>query len=280
MPIRTILVSLTTPDAARQVMGPAVELARRENVHLVGLHTREAIVVYPGIAMHVSTADFTAFEQSQREQSEQIRQIFEDHTRIEDFVSEWRDVEAQSMTASDRIIEHARAADLVIMPQGDPDHDRPDQHHIQDRTIRKSGRPVLVIPYAGSFQSVGHKVLVGWAPPREAARAAHDAIPLFAQGGEALIVTAHHARAGHALSDETAHELALCYDRHGIRSQVVDRTDDGLSVGSVLQNEAFERGCDLIVTGAFGHSRIYDLVIGATTSELLESMTVPVLFSS
>ena len=95
-----------------------------------------------------------------------------------------------------------------------------------------------------------------------------------------MILTARHKKAQDDLPRETAKELALAYDRHGIRAEVIERTDDGIAIGSVLENEAFERGADLIVTGAFGHSRVYDFVIGATTTHLLDSMTAPVLFSS
>lgn len=280
MTVNTILVALTTPDAARRVLGTACALARRHDAHLIGLHTKEAIVVYPGVAMYVSVPDMEVFDRAQEELSQEIRKIFDEHTRGEDFVSEWRYVHAGSMTAADRIIEHARAADLLVMSQEDPESDRPDQARIQSRAIRESGRPVLVVPYAGTFEEIGTHALVGWSPTREAARAAHDAVALLKPGGRATILTAHPANDPDTLPQDTARELAAAYDRHGIKSEVVDRTDDGIAVGSVLLNEAFERGCDLIVTGAFGHSRLYDFVIGATTSHLLDSMTVPVLFSS
>lgn len=279
MPIKTILLSLTTPEAAERVIPVACAIARRHEAHLIGLHTIEAIAVYPGIAVHVSSPEMERFNRSQEEQADAIRTLFEDQTKGEDFPCECRIVYAQSMTAADQITEHSRAADLVIMSQEDPDHDRPDQARIQQRTIRRSGRPVLVIPYAGTYEDVGRNALIGWSPTREAARAAHDAIPLI-KGGEATILTAHHASDHRDLAQETAKELALCYDRHGINATVLDRTDDGMAVGGVLLNESFERGCDLIVTGAFGHSRMYDFVIGATTTFLLKSMTAPVLFSS
>lgn len=280
MTVGTILVSLTTPQAAERVLGTACALARRHNAHLIGLHSKESIAIYPGIAMHMALPDLDAFERAQEEQAQKVRKIFDDHTKGEDFVSEWRYVHAASMSAADRIIDHARAADLLVMAQEDPETDRVDQANIQSRAIRETGRPVLVIPYAGSFAEIGAHALVGWSPTREAARAAHDAIPLLSPGGRASILTAHPAHEKDALAQDTARELALCYDRNGIKAEVVDRTDDGIAIGNVLLNEAFERGCDMIVTGAFGHSRLYDFVIGATTSHLLGSMTVPVLFSS
>lgn len=280
MPIKTILVSLTTPEAAERLMGPACTMAQKFNAHLIGLHTIEAIAVYPGIAMHFTAQEMASFEAAQEEQSEAIRKVFEAHTRAEDFVSEWRLVKAQSMTAADRITEHARGVDLVMMSQGRPEEDRPDQRNIQEKVIRESGRPVLVIPYAGSFDVIGRNAMIGWSPTREAARAAHDAIALVEGGGKAIIVTAHHAHDENRLAQDTAHELAVCYDRHGISTTVMDRTDDGISIGDVLLNESFEKACDLIVCGAFGHSRAYDLLFGATTSHLLKHMTAPVLFSA
>ena len=277
---RTILAALTTPAAARRILPVATALARRTGAHLIGYHTIEAIAVYPGIAMHITEADLAGFTASQEEQAEEIRKIFESATRAEDFAAEWRLENAQSLSAADRIVQSARAADLVVMSQQKSGEDRPDQRNIQERVIRESGRPVLVVPYAGSFGETGQKVMIGWSPTREAARAAHDAISLIAPGGEALLVTARHASDQRRLAHHTAAEMALCLDRHGIRTTVIDRTDDGITPGDVLLNEAFETGCDLIVVGAFGHSMVYDLVIGATTTHLLDHMTAPVLFSA
>lgn len=279
MAIKTILAVLPDMASAERVMRIAAPLARKTGAHLIGLHVTEAIEVYAGVAMYVSVPDTERFTEAQAERATAIGKAFETAMAPEDFVSEWRHVETRSATASDRVIEHARAADLVIMAQTDPKDDFGDGGVTLQRTIRKCGRPVLVVPYAGTFEMVGAKALIGWSPTRESARAAHDAVPLV-EGGQAVIVTAHHKNAEDSLPQETARELAAAYDRHGIKAEVVDRTDDGLAIGSVLQNEAFERGADLIVTGAFGHSKVYDFVIGATTTHLLESMTVPVLFSS
>lgn len=279
MAIKTILAIMPDAAAAERVMRLATPLARKTGAHVIGLHVTEAIEVYAGVAMYVSVPDTERFTAAQAERAQEIAAVFAKATAGEDFVSEWRHVETRSATASDRMVEHARAADLVIMAQTDPKDEFGDGGAALQRTIRKCGRPVLVVPYAGSFATVGAKALIGWSPTREAARAAHDAIPLI-EGGEAVILTARHKSAEDSLPQETARELAAAYDRRGIRAEVVDRTNDGLAIGSVLENEAFERGADLIVTGAFGHSRVYDFVIGATTTHLLESMTVPVLFSS
>ncbi|QIE54202.1 universal stress protein [Pikeienuella piscinae] len=279
MPPKTILLSMNTPEAAQRLVGPAVELARRHGAHLVGVHVVEAVAIHADYVMVPPLAEIEHLEAAQSERAEKIEKIFKAATEGEDFVSEWRFVQTRTVTASDQIIEQARTADLVIMAQENSTDAYSGGEVMLERTIRKSGRPVLVIPYLGEMKTVGSKVLVGWSATREAARAAHDALPLIAPDGAAAIVTARAAdEQNHAMA--TARELALVYDRHGVRAEVAERITEGMAIGDILLNEAFERGADLIVTGAFGHSRIYDFVIGATTTKLLESMTVPVLFSS
>ena len=279
MLVKTILLYLDGPEAADRLLKPAAALARRCGAHLIGMHVTEGVEIYAGTAMFAGAIDVDMVSAAAAERTAAVKAAFDAAVKAEDFVAEWRHAEAAAHSVSDRIIEHARSADLVIMPQARPDDPNRDAAANVQRTIRKSGRPVLVIPYAGDFEEIGRKALIGWSPTREAARAAHDAIPLI-EGGAAMILTAHRKNDTRTLGLETAKELALAYDRHGIRAEVIERTDDGISIGDLLENESFERGADLIVTGAFGHSKVYDFVIGATTTHLLESMTSPVLFSS
>ena len=278
MSIKTILVCLTTETSAGPLMAVAAGLARQHNAHLIGLHTIEALMVYPGIAMHVPGPAFATFNASQTEHAEAIRKIFDQHCKAEDFVSEWRLVKAESLTAADRIVESARAADLVVMAQADRDSDRADQSHIQQRLIRESGRPVLVVPLDGEPGEIGRNVVIGYSATREASRAAHDALDLMNETSEAHILRIASGSASD-LADYAANELAASYARHGVKTNVVHREQAaGKSVSEMLLQEAFERGADLIVTGAFGHSRVYDFVIGAATRDLLRDADRPVLF--
>ena len=66
----------------------------------------------------------------------------------------------------------------------------------------------------------------------------------------------------------------------GLQVEVVHRTPGGNSIAECLLQEAFERGADMIVTGAFGHSRLFDFAIGAVTLELMRKADRPVLFST
>ncbi|MEP1208572.1 MAG: universal stress protein [Rhizobiaceae bacterium] len=280
MSYKTILVCLTTPTNAERLMKAACMLARKSNAHLIGLHTVQSIEVYPGIVVDLPRQAVDSFDDDQAKQSAAIKQVFDKYTQGEDFISEWRLVKAQSAKAADRLAEHALCADLVIMGQADLDNDRADQRDAQEMVIKQSGRPVLVIPSVGDFQTIGTHALIGWSATRESSRALHDAIPILSEGGKATILWVSHSDKDAAYLETTAHAAASLLDRHDIEASVAHWQNTKIAIADALLNEAFDRGADMIVTGAFGHSKFYDFVIGATTSGLLDHMTVPVLFSN
>ncbi|MCF2870391.1 universal stress protein [Octadecabacter sp. G9-8] len=275
---KTILVCLTTSEHAETLLRCAVPLARKHGAHLIGLHTIEALVVYPGIAMHIPDTVFASFNESQKKEADAIRDIFEKHTDPEEFVSEFRLLHAKAQSASDRMIVSARAADLVIMAHEDKDNDRYDQRHAQAQVIRKSGRPVIVVPLDYDGPEIGANILLGWSDTREAARAAHDMLTV-ADDGAALTVLRVGKNPQDALKDSDTIDVAEMFARHGLKATLDHRDPDNHSIADVLQNVAFETGADLIVTGAFGHSRAYDFVLGTTTYALLKDQKLPVLFS-
>jgi hypothetical protein len=121
-----------------------------------------------------------------------IEAEFRERLRRDGLSGEWR--LAEGSPAGEAVALHARYADLAVLGQQDPDGTEP-SGAILNAVLFGSGRPVLVVPYAGRFASVGRRVLVGWNASREAARAANDAIPLMA-GAESVTVLAVNPRQG------------------------------------------------------------------------------------
>lgn len=275
---KTILVCLTTREHAATLLKVAVPLARKHGAHLIGLHTIEALVVYPGIAMHVPETAYASFNQSQKEEAEAIKAIFTQHTAHEDIVCEYRLIRAEAQSASERMIESARAADLVIMAHEDKNSDRFDQRHAQSQVIRESGRPVIVVPLDYDGPEIGKTLLLGWSDTREASRAAHDLVGLADEGADLTVLRVGKSHKD-AFRDSDAIDIAEMFARHGLKPTLEHREPLGDSIADILSAVAFEKGADLIATGAFGHSRAYDFVIGATTYELLRDQKFPVLFS-
>ena len=279
MAMKTLLACLMNRENADAVLACAVPLARAHGAHLVGLHTVEALLVYPGIAIHVPDATFGAFNESQKKESNAIEAIFRKHTENEDFPSEWRLVKAEATSAASRMIESAHAADLVIMPQEDNSVSRGDQSHAQVSVIRESGRPVIVVPTNYEGPELGHKIVLGWSDTREATRAAHDAL-LVAREGSTIDILRVDGHTSDELTDFDAINLAAMFDRHGLQAETAHRDRGRHEIAEILMNHAFEKGADMMVTGAFGHTRIYDFVIGAVTHTLLRDAKLPVLFSA
>lgn len=279
MAMKTLLACLMNRENSDAVLAAAVPLARAHQAHLIGLHTIEALLVYPGIAIHVPDVTFRNFNESQAQEAKAIEAIFKKHTANEDFPCEWRLVKAESSTAATRMIESAHGADVVVMPKEESNFARADQNHAQERVIRESGRPVIIVPndYGGS--ELGHNILLGWSDTREAARAAHDAL-LVAQAGCTITVLRSTSRKTDELADFGSIEIAAMFGRHGFSAQTAIKERGGTDVAEVLMKQAFENGADMIVTGAYGHNRVYDFVIGAVTHRLLEDSPLPVLFSA
>ncbi|SFG54972.1 universal stress protein [Sulfitobacter dubius] len=278
MTIKTILSCLTDPRSAKSVLAAAALIARRHDAHVIGLHTVESLAVYPGVALHVPDIVFTEYGRSQVAQSEDIKEIFETSYQAEEFAHEWRLLHSQSETAAERIVESAHCADIVLMAAADPDADTPAHARLLESVIRDAGRPVLVVPQDFSGDHLGQSIVLGWNGTREAVRAAHDALALLQAGDCAHIlrVNDHSHDAG---LKATSGDLAAAFDRHGIETTLVERSWERPGVAAALSREAMERGADMVAVGAFGHSRAYDLVIGAATRDLLRHSEVPVLFS-
>lgn len=277
MTAKTILACLTTEAHADPVLKAACVLAEKTDAHVIGLHTLQALVVYPGVAMHIPDGIYEAFDQDQKEVAAKLEARFAEAMQGRDFPSEWRCLKAQSTEAAHRVVESARAADLVIMAQADPAEDRSDQRHLQERVIRESGCPVLVVPHDFAGDTLGAKIVLGWSGTREATRAAHNLASVFPPG--TVTVVSAHKETGDEMRASGTIAIAEYLARHGFSTEIKHRDLAGQSVAEVLHEEATRTGADTLAVGAFGHSAIYDFVIGAATQDLLTNAKLPVMFS-
>jgi nucleotide-binding universal stress UspA family protein len=254
----------------------AASLARRHEAHLAAIH----VVPIPDIPPYLDSGVVQRIVKLHMERVGEIvrklEQRFRETARREGVSAEWR----AQRDFSDVGVDHARYADLLIVGQLDPDdtssglmaETRPEQLALS------SGRPVLAVPYAGHFETVGRRVLVAWKPGREATRAVHDALP-FLVGAEAVTVLVVDPKDDHGHGEEPGADIAGHLARHGVKVEVERTVSGEVSVADVILSRAADLGSDLIVMGAYGHSRLRELVLGGVTREILEHMTVPVLLS-
>ncbi|MDQ0463635.1 nucleotide-binding universal stress UspA family protein [Caulobacter ginsengisoli] len=170
----------------------------------------------------------------------------------------------------------ARTHDLTIVPFGSP---MDGQRSIAEAAIFGSGRPVLAFRTGkcGSATSELGVVVIAWDGSRAAARALADALPVLARAREVRILTILNDKpaAGVGLGAEAARHLAA----HGVSAKVEEVDAKGRKIGAVLDDYLASAKPDLLVMGAYGHSRLREFVLGGATEHMLFDPPVPVLLS-
>jgi nucleotide-binding universal stress UspA family protein len=205
------------------------------------------------------------------EAAESAEQHFKSKLRLHGVEGEWH-LLADGNSAA--LIELAKTVDLTIVGQR-PSSSEPNgaaRFRPEDIVIA-AGRPVLIVPNAGTFETVGKRILFAWDGTREANRALHDALSLFADA-DATVVFVDLTQHRPAL-DRVVHHL----HHHGVAAKPEETLRGGLAVSDILLSRAADLAADMIVSGGYHHSPLREALLGGVRRELLQHMTVPVLMS-
>jgi nucleotide-binding universal stress UspA family protein len=160
----------------------------------------------------------------------------------------------------------ARAADLIVTAMDNTSLFDGTHHFNVSDLIMRAGRPVVLVPPALERVKFG-RVLVGWKDSREARRAIRDALPLLQAAGHVVVVEIAPADRL-AQAREHLADVATWLRRHGIEAETIASATEGSDVGS-LARIAADQAADIIVAGAYGHSRLREWVFGGVTYDLL-----------
>lgn len=190
---------------------------------------------------------------------------------------EWRAPAGDPLEAA---VLNARYADLAVL--GQPAQEGPGQAfamEIANAVIRSCGRPVLFVPYAGRFKTIGERIMIAWKDSRESARAVADALP-FLKDAKQIFAVAVAPEPDEDLRDLLADaQVAAFLRRHQVDATVRRIGVPDVDAGELLLSQAADFSADLIVMGAYTRPRISELLWGGVTRVMLASMTVPVLMS-
>lgn len=284
MNLSDILVQIDANPANAIRLELAAKMASRHGAHLTGLcvfdFRRAPAARYGAIGVE----DSLALLQYQAQLHDEARAVaaeleikFRERLRRDGIQGEWRMVEGD---AAATIGLHARYADLAILGQEDPNSSRVyGWNAVIEAALFTSGRPILIVPYAGQFSEIGRRVLIGWNARREAARAVHDALPLLDKARSVTVLAIDPRRGVNGHGDEPAADLSRHLARHGLPVTAEQTSSGGLDPADVLLNYAADRSIDLVVIGGYGHARFQEILLGGVTRDLLHRMTVPVLMS-
>ncbi|WPO40284.1 universal stress protein [Tardiphaga sp. 42S5] len=174
---------------------------------------------------------------------------------------------------SDVFVEYGRMRDLMIIPAA-PSYD---QWHAES-VIFGTGKPTLILPERALAETFKlNTVMVAWDFSRTAARAIADAIGILEKAKDVRVVTVQNEK--EIDTKRSSEEVAKNLSRHGISVTLENVDAAGRPIGEVLKASAASCGADLLVMGAYGHSRFREFILGGATQSLLPDPPLPIMFS-
>jgi nucleotide-binding universal stress UspA family protein len=272
-----VLLDHTSSCAARTAY--AMRLAKDLDCHLVGLAPTDLIDLPSAPQAAASLNEYAALVwDALRDHAERAADAFRDACHAATVKSFEAVIDEANKVES--LVRHARCSDLTVLTQADPSS--PNFYAAKDlveSVVLHSARPTLVLPYADRFESVGTRVLVAWNDSREAARAVSDALPMLQRASQVEVASWSEDS---TTEDKTLRPQLDALHKwlmwHGVSAQM--RVEPvGADIADAMLSHAADTNADLIVMGAYGHSRWAERLLGGATRGLLASMTVPVLMS-
>lgn len=167
----------------------------------------------------------------------------------------------------------ARHYDLAIVPV----YGHPETRSLIEGLVFESGRPVLLLPPEGQAGHRFNDVVIGWDGSRAAARALADSLTFCERAASVtvVVVTGEKDLPGTEFASEVLRHLS----RHGIAAKAAEVKLAGQDAGCALRSYCHQEGADLLVMGAYGHTRAREFILGGATRTILENPGLPVLVS-
>jgi nucleotide-binding universal stress UspA family protein len=278
MSYKSILVHLDSSEHAHPRLELALRLARQFGAHLTGVYAMFTPDPASFYVMAGSSDYYSMHEKRRTERSGALERLFRAELTRAEVPGDWLTTDQDANLA---VLALSRCADLVVV--GQRDLDDPETfvaEHFAENLVMSAGRPVLLVPCAGTFSTVGTHAMLAWDGSREATRAVHDALPFLRRAKQTTIVTVNGGAAERSDSRIAGSNIAAVLERHGVHAEVKDIAGvHDVPPGELLLSRAADLGVDLMVMGCYGHTRWQELIMGGATRAILKSMTVPVLMS-
>ena len=273
MTYATLMVNLELGQSNAALLQLTGGLAERCGAAVIGIAARQPIATIYGDTAYIAP------EVIQEERDETDKEMRDAEAEFQALIlgnrkHMWRS-DVSFERPSDYVTREARRADLVLTSR--PLRTLSDATRVSTaELVMQAGRPVLVVPPASTDLELRH-VLVAWKDTRETRRAVWDALPLLKLAGMVSIVEVAAEPDLPAARSHVA-DVVAWLERHDIActGEAAPATGDNAEQLSAI---AVEKGADLIVAGAYGHSRVREWALGGVTRDLLLRATLCTLLS-
>lgn len=268
--MKSILLHVDHDAAMPARLQVALDIARATDGHITCLQAVSYEVFAPG---DVYGSAIAAAMPVIRENAENLRADTEANLANEGVSWDWRFLYG---IAQHRLIEHSALADLVIVGPSDAGENGRGPSTLVGDLVLKAPVPVLVVPGDAKSYDVNAPVMVAWNGSAEAAHALRAATPLLAAAGKVYLVSVAEASDKQRF-DFPALEGARYLSRHGIDCEVIAIERGEAKISDTLFSAAQLRKCGLMVMGAYGHSRLAEMLLGGVTRRMLSEPQMPIL---
>jgi nucleotide-binding universal stress UspA family protein len=263
MAVATVMVYVDPSQQAEGQVRVARSIANTFDASIVGVSAFavEPDLVAEGVIIQEATPEDLKRRKTALAEKEQW---FREVVALPKEKVEWRwNMEYPAMFLANE----ARSADLVVIKRK---QGKINPYHVIDpaEAVLRMGRPTILVPEQ-VHELHADRIVVGWKDTREARLAVHDALPLLSRASEVTIIEICIPDQ-QDLAHRRVRDVAEYLEAHGVKCQTHVRVHMAESDAHQLVRLAKEQGADLIVTGAYGHSRLGEWIFGGMTRSLLE----------
>jgi nucleotide-binding universal stress UspA family protein len=286
MTMRGILVHVDEHRALQSVLTCALLAARRFDSQIDGLHARPGapriIPVAPEGAFIPASEIVEDLERADRDLDRQLRERFDAFMREHgvpavasvlpgaEVAAAWRD---EAVAGYEALGSTGRAYDLIAVARPLPGAAVPSMNALE-AALFESGRPVLIAPPTPP-DKFGDVVVVAWNGSTETARTIGLAMPFLAKAETVVVLSVEEGMVPGPSGGEVAHGLM----RNGIAAKTQQIRAGERATGAAILDQCRELGADLLLKGAYTHSRLRQMIFGGATSHILGAAELPVIMA-
>jgi nucleotide-binding universal stress UspA family protein len=277
MGLNDIAVYVDGVEATKARVTFAVALAKEHGAHLIGIAFAPTALL-PLYGADVGFADMTEVLQSVKTQSANALEAFKACAAAQGVSAEARLMQGMSEEFPHDFAHAARHVDLAILGQprdGDP---LIGQYALVERCLFASGRPVIIVPASPEKLALKGTIVAAWDGSAEAARSINDAMTFLKPAARVVLLAGVAAGEEESRAPSTDDMIAHL-KRHGLKAEALSIKVNEGDVGRVLLTSAKELGADMMVMGAFHHSRWREFILGGVTLTVLEQATIPLFMA-
>lgn len=278
MSFKTILAVATDQAQLTETLSQASDLSRALDAHLdvvcIGVDRTQTGYYYAGMNAAVLQETLHQAREDASELAKAAKQ------QLDQSGLRWGVTEAvcQLADVARFVASHARFADLAVVPRPYGEDRGIELEPVVEGALFEGQSPVIVLPDGGPQLQMPQKIAIGWNESAEALRAVRGALPFLSGAQSAHIVVIDPPKHGPTRSDPGG-QLSQFLARHGVKVEIDVLSKTMPRVSDVMRRHVIDIDADLVVMGAYGHSRFREAILGGATRNMLENCEVPVFMA-